>query len=242
MKCIIASDFHLKYYETEEDKQRRNIIEQFLTSLIGNTDCLILAGDIFDLWAEWDNVIIKQYFSVLNIFYNLKKAGCRLVFLSGNHDFWLDGFLSENIGFEIYQDDFCDTINGKKIFVSHGDLYTKNDIRYQIFRRIIRTTFVKKIFRIIHPDISLRFGHLMSRSSRSRKDSIQLIKQKENGLIQKATNLSINKDYIIMGHSHRPLKIQINNSVYINSGDWIKNYTYCIINDSTIDLLKFDPI
>ncbi len=239
MKCIIASDFHIKFNETLEDTERRALIEDFLNSLIGNTDCLILAGDIFDLWAEWDKVIIKQYFSVLSILSNLKKSGCRLVFLSGNHDFWLEGFLSEQIGFEIYQDYFTSHFDDKKVFVSHGDLYTKNDLRYQIFRRIIRANIVKKIFRFIHPDWSLKIGQKMSRSSRDRKDPQELVMAKENGLQEKAKQLSSEYDLIVMGHSHRPKKLEIQSSLYINCGDWLNNFTYCKLENGNADLLKF---
>lgn len=239
MKCVIASDFHIKFCESDEDKKRRQIIENFLNSLIGNTDCLILAGDIFDLWVEWDKVIIKQYFSILNILLNLHNSGCKLIFLSGNHDFWLESFLSDQIGFEVHQDDFNFVFNGKKIFVSHGDLYTKNDLRYQVFRKFVRSGFIKKIFKIIHPDLSLSFGQLLSRSSRDRKDPVELIIKKENGLIEKAKFLSADFDYIIMGHSHRPTRIEMDNSVYVNCGDWIKNFTYCKIENSIISLEKF---
>ena len=226
MKIVIASDFHLKINENEFDIERRLRIEKFLKSLIGNIDCLILAGDIFDLWIEWNTVIVKNYFSILSVFAQLKDSGCRLVYIAGNHDFWLEKFLKNDIGFETYDGDFTADFNNKKIFVSHGDLYTKNDIRYKVFRRVIRSKIVKYITKLIHPDISLKIGQLMSRSSRKKVINDKKSFAKELGLKIKAESLSDEYDLIVFGHSHNPKYLKINNSIYINTGDWINQSSY----------------
>ncbi len=70
-------------------------------------------------------------------------------------------------------------LDGKKIFVTHGDLHTTNDIRYKIFRSVIRNKVVMTIFEILHPDFSLSIGRKMSRSSRSRPMSTELKLRKE---------------------------------------------------------------
>ena len=236
MKYIITSDFHLKFYENEDDKQRRSRIEKFLMSLIGNIDGLILAGDIFDLWVEWDNVIIMNYFNTLKIFSLLKESGCRLVYLSGNHDFWLGKFLKEEIGFEIYKDNFTDTINGKQLFISHGDLYTKNDFRYKFFRRLLRLNVIEKIFKLLHPDIALKIGRSLSRTSRNRKTSHKLSAKKEEGLLLKAKKLQKKYDLIIFAHTHNPLEINMLDSKYFNCGDWLYNNSYVYFDEYLTEL------
>ncbi|MCL2063339.1 MAG: UDP-2,3-diacylglucosamine diphosphatase [Candidatus Cloacimonetes bacterium] len=236
MKYVIASDFHLKFYEKQSDCERRLRVETFLKSLIGKIDCLILAGDIFDLWIEWDSVIIKNYFSTLKILSQIKDSGCKMVYLSGNHDFWLDNFLENTIGFDIHENFFVATVNGKKIFVSHGDLYTKNDFRYQFFRRIIRSKIVRIFCKILHPNIVLFFGHKLSRSSRDRKMNSKICKNKEAGLIKKAELLSKEYDLIVFGHTHNPVKIDFGNSLYINCGDWINHSSYCYFDKDICEI------
>jgi UDP-2,3-diacylglucosamine hydrolase len=207
-----------------------------LKSLIGKVDGLILAGDVFDIWIEWNTVIIKSYFNILHIFALLKEAGCRLVYISGNHDFWLDDFLATYIGFEIFDNTFTETINGKKIFVSHGDLFTKNDTRYNIFRKIVRMTFLQKILKLFHPDVTLTLGKIMSRSSRKRPADSTLKIRQEQGLEETAKNYSQDYDLIVFGHSHNPKKIIFEKGIYINCGDWLTNYTYCYLDEDTIEL------
>ena len=240
MKYIIISDFHLKFHETEDDRQRRHRVESFLSSLVGNVDGLILAGDVFDLWVEWGRVIIKNYFSILRIFYNLKQAGTRLIFLTGNHDFWLGNFLKDEIGFELYENYFSEVINDKKIFVSHGDLYTKNDLRYKVYRRFIRTKIIQKIFKLIHPDLALSFGNKLSRTSRARKGSVKSLAIKETGFLIKAEELSKDYDLIVFGHSHNPMRKEFGDSIYINSGDWICHNSYCYFDQEKIDLMYYN--
>jgi len=236
MKYIIASDFHLKYLENEDDRDRRKTVESFLLSLVGQIDGLILAGDVFDFWMEWDKVIIKNYFTTLKTLSLLKETGIRLIYLAGNHDFWLGDFLKNTIGFEIYHDFFTDEINGKKIFVSHGDLYTKNDFRYKVYRRFIRLKMMKYLLSLLHPNLCLAIVNKCSRTSRSRADDETTASKKEQGHIQKAQKLSKSYDLIVFAHSHRPLQMTLGKCVYINCGDWLTHNSFCYIDDENIHL------
>lgn len=240
MKIVVASDFHLKYSENAEDKSRRIRVNNFLKSLVGNTDVLILNGDIFDLWIDWSSVIIKDYFPILKILSDLNENGCRIILISGNHDFWFGDFLTKYIGIEIYQDAFTECIDNKSYYVTHGDLHTVNDLRYHVYRKIIRSTFVKMLVKSLHPNLSLRIGKLLSRSSRSREFPVELQKKKEQGLLLYAENKLNEVDYVIMGHSHQPKIIQINNGYYVNSGDWLVHNTYCVIENQCIQLKNYD--
>ncbi len=237
MRIIVASDFHLKYKENEEDLQRRERVNRFLKSLIGKTDVLILAGDIFDLWYDWSTVIIKDYFLTLKLLAEIKESGTRIIFVSGNHDFWFGDFLTKTIGLEIYDKHFSDYIGNKKFFITHGDLYTINDLRYQIYRRFIRSFFPRLVFKCLHPHLSLNIGKLFSRSSRSREASPMMKEKKEKGLLHSAEIILETHDFVIMGHSHKPKLIAMNNGWYINSGDWIKNNSFCLIENDKPELI-----
>jgi UDP-2,3-diacylglucosamine hydrolase len=47
-------------------------------------------------------------------------------------------------------------------------------------------------------------------------------------------------DYLIFGHRHLPLDVSINNSRYINLGDWVKYFTYAVFDGQDLKLLKFE--
>lgn len=239
MRVIIASDFHLKFHENEEDLQRKNRVLNFLDSLIGEIDLLILNGDVFDLWFTWKNVIIKGYFPVLKKLADIKEKGCRIVFIAGNHDFWFRDFLTNFLDIEVYRNSFIEEIDGNKILVSHGDLYTSNDWRYKLFRSLVRNRLVMKIFELLHPDLALGIGRLMSRSSRKKRTSKDLTIKREKGLIKFARKQLKIFDIVIMGHSHLPKIEKFENGIYANAGDWILNNTYLEMIDGEIKLIKY---
>ncbi len=239
MNVYIASDFHLKFVEKAEDIERRERVIDFLDSIKDDADLLILNGDIFDLWFVWKKFIIKGYFPLLFKLKQLREKGVRIVFIAGNHDFWFRNFLTGTLGIEVYENDFCETIDGVKTFVSHGDKYTSNDLRYQIFRSMIRNKFIMWIFGNLHPDIALNIGKAMSRTSRRQQVSDGSLKKRECGLIQFAKEKLNETDLVILGHSHLPKIERYENGIYANAGDWINNSSYLKMTNGKIELLDY---
>jgi len=242
LRTIITSDFHLSFSPNDQDKiERAGRVLLFLESLRGNTDLLILAGDVFDLWYDWSNTLIKGYFPVLKKFADLREAGCRIVLIAGNHDFWFGNFFPEHLGIEVYPEDFTETIDGKRVFVTHGDKQTVNDLRYKIFRWFIRLPISKRIFSIIHPEISLRLGIMLSRTSRARNVSSNKGSDiRGMGLERFAERNSKRYDLIAMGHSHKPVTKTFGNCEYFNTGDWITHNSYVEMIDGKAELKFFD--
>ena len=239
MNVYIASDFHLKFVENAEDIERRKKVIAFLDSIKDDADLLILNGDIFDLWFVWKKFIIKGYFPLLFKLNQLREKGIRIVFIAGNHDFWFRNFLTGTLGIEVYENDFCETIDGVKTFVSHGDRYTTNDLHYQIFRKMIRNKFIMWIFGNLHPDFALSIGKNMSRSSRKQQVADDILNKREQGLIKFAKEKLNETDLVILGHSHLPKIERYENGIYANAGNWINNSSYLTMTNGKIELHNY---
>ena len=239
MNVYIASDFHLKFVENIEDTKRRKKVIDFLDSIKDDADLLILNGDIFDLWFVWKKFIIKGYFPLLLKLNQLRENGVRIVFIAGNHDFWFKDFLTGTLGIEVYKDNFCETIDGVRTFISHGDRYTSNDLRYQIFRKLIRNKFIMWIFENLHPDFALNIGRSMSRSSRGQQVQDDVLNKREQGLIRFAKEKLNKTDVVILGHSHLPKIEKYENGIYANAGDWLNNSSYLTIKNGEIELHNY---
>jgi len=239
MRIFIVSDFHLKFNEKLEDKERLQRVLEFLTSLENKADMLILNGDIFDLWYAWNSVIIRGYFPILKKLSELQEKGVRLVMTAGNHDFWFKDFLTKEIGVEVYPKSFVEVLDGNNIFVNHGDWFTANDWRYKLFRSLVRNKLVMKFFELLHADIALGIGKMLSRSSRDRKMAPKLKQRKESGLVKFAKKALDKYDIVVLGHSHSPKLEKYKNGIYVNSGDWIEHNSYIKITDGKLELLEF---
>ncbi len=242
MRICVVSDTHFKFaHDRAEDRENAALLLSFLVQAVGKYDLLVLNGDIFDLWFDWKYTIIKQYFPLLHRLADIGEAGCRLVHISGNHDFWFNNFLGEYLNIAHYDDQYALTADGRKLLFTHGDLHTVNDLRYKLFRHFIRLQGVKWLFSLLHPDLALGLGRKMSRSSRFRQISQMLQKKKSAGLKQFASK-QIEKgkyDIVAMGHSHHPQLKQIGSGWYVNCGDWIHHHTYVEIIDGNIELKQY---
>jgi len=236
MKIVVISDTHIKFDEKREDKARRERVSSFLQNLTDDTDLLVLNGDIFDLWFDWNSVIIAGYYDFIHELKVVLNRGIRVVMLAGNHDFWFNGFL-ERLGIEIFSDYFITIDNQTQIYITHGDKYTSNDFRYFIFRKLLRNPVTKFIFNLVHPELSLNIGKKLSRSSRDRQDSPEITKKKNQGLVKFAQK-KVDEGYqvVIMGHAHNPQKLEFSEGSYLNSGDWIVHDSYVEIIDGNAEL------
>ena len=242
MRICVISDVHFKYlHDKPFDKENSAAVLNFLQDSVGKYNLMILNGDIFDLWFDWKHTIIGQYFPILHRFANIREAGCKLVLISGNHDFWFNGFLSEHLGMKVEDREYRLMADGRRMLFTHGDLHTVNDLRYKVFRRVIRLPLVKAAFSLLHPDLALSIGALFSRSSRMRKVCSRLKSRKASGMRAWAVK-QINggkSDIVVMGHSHDPILEDIGSGVYANSGDWVQNHTYVEIIEGKLQLIKY---
>ena len=140
---------------------------------------------------------------------------------------------------EIYRNHFTEKIDGKELFVTHGDLFTRNDFRYKIFRALIRNKLIMKIFSVLHPDFALQLGEKLSRSSRFRKIPLKLRKIKESGLDNFAEKKLDEFDIEVLGHSHFPKIINFSKGIYANCGDWVNHNSYIKIKNGKVELCDF---
>lgn len=233
MKILAFSDCHYKFSRPNaEDRENARLLLDFLKSSIGRYDMVVLAGDIFDLWFDGKHTIVKQYFPLLKVLADIREAGARMVMLSGNHDFWWGNFMHDYLGIELHPEGFTLKADDKIIRFEHGDTRTHNDLRYQIYRRVVRLNLVKRIFSLLHPDLALEIGTLFSRSSRSRVENSETRRRKTRGLAHYAQSLvSTGKaQIVVMGHSHHPELIELQGGYYANCGDWLGHHSYIEIN------------
>ncbi len=47
-------------------------------------------------------------------------------------------------------------------------------------------------------------------------------------------------DFVIMGHNHLPKVEHLGKGVYINLGDWLKNFTYGVFDGEKLALMKWE--
>ena len=237
MRVYVISDMHLGFDNGDFSKRQMRKAIGFIESIRGKVDMLIMNGDIFDFWMEWRNTIIGSFFPILRALAELHDDGCRLVLTAGNHDFWFRDFLQDEIGIEIVPDIFRVEIDGKKVFVAHGDNYTASDFRYHFYRSIIRFPLVRHLAGLFHPGFALWLVGKISRSNqRTDRPGRKVDRKREDGLTQSAKEILQQNDIVLFGHTHNPVVTKMENGVYANSGDWINNNSYLTLINGEVEL------
>ena len=235
-KAIIVSDLHLG----TKDSKAKEFIE-FIES--HPTELLILNGDIIDGWAlnrgsKWK----KQHTKVISKLLKLSNT-TKIVWIRGNHDEFLTEFIGAHFGnIEIREDYVLET----KHWIKHDIFESRN---YFIFHGDIIDIFISKYKWLaklgsVGYDLALWINRWYNKYRAWRKLPYQSISQQIKVGIKAATNYindfevtaikMANKNGcygVICGHIHQPANMMIENSHYLNSGDWVENRTAILLNN-----------
>ncbi|MFI5144922.1 MAG: UDP-2,3-diacylglucosamine diphosphatase, partial [Ignavibacteria bacterium] len=96
------SDVHLGLKAKEIEKQKEKRFINFLESISKDAYEIYIVGDLFDCWIEFRKVVPKGYFNLLSALNKIAESGINIKFLSGNHDFWLNTYLRDEVGLKIF--------------------------------------------------------------------------------------------------------------------------------------------
>ncbi len=234
------SDVHYGLQHKEAEQLKEALLVEFLKSVTGKAEKLIILGDLYDYWFEYKHVYQKGYFRTLTALANLKESGTKIYYIIGNHDFLHRDFFEKEIGVELIHDDLVTKIDGKEFFLSHGDSYVANDTGYKILKKILRNRFSQKIYSMIHPDLGISIAGKSSKKSRkytSHKDYGE-----SDSLRSSALKLIDEKsyDFVIFGHSHRRAFESYKNSYYVNLGSWIEQPCYGKYEKGSFEIINLD--
>lgn len=220
---FFLSDAHLGSEEKSTGRRREELLLDFLNYVETKGERLYIVGDLFDFWFEYRSVIPRRYFDTLYTLKKLVNRGLEVGYVIGNHDYWMDSFFQDQLGIRVYRDTLEIMIDGKHLFVAHGDGLAKNDVGYRILKRVLRYPLNIRLFRFLHPAIGFALAGFFSKLSRNCRE----VKNRDAEYIQYAEELFAEGfDCVVLGHTHRPQEYRKDGRVYINTGDWMNHFTY----------------
>lgn len=225
MRTIFISDAHL---ENPADLNYQLLLK-FLGELEGNTETLYILGDLFDFWLGFPQNPFRQYDSVIAALESLSRSGCRLVYFEGNHDFHLGPVFRKKVRAEIHVRPAIIKIQGKKLFLCHGDQINRNDYGYLTLRALLHNTLVAASVNIVSPVLALWLRNRLQEKSRAgyssktiRWDCKEIIRSFAETIRKKGC------DGLICGHYHLPLCEKLKDSEFtiLSLGDWLSSFNY----------------
>ena len=211
----------------------------FLEGVSLDASDLFIVGDLFDFWIEYRYAIRPDYFSILHALKKVSERGVRIHYLAGNHDFALGPFLEQEIGISIHCNDYDALIQGKKVYIFHGDGLLRRDVGYRILRKILRSRVNQFLFKLLHPDLGVLIGAFCSGTSRKYLRvhlSDEIIEEYRDHALK---SLKKGNDLVIFGHTHRGDLCHYESGVYLNTGSWLINYNYATMRNGEVSLWRY---
>lgn len=229
---VFISDAHIR----SDKNYRSKALRKFLRDISSKMTHLYILGDLFEFWFEYAIVFPKNYFKTLAVLYNLIEDGKKIHYVLGNHEVTIGNFL-RNFGFIVHIDETVLNIDGKRVFLAHGN---KIDKRFSttIWEKLLSSKLNHALYSIIHPDIGIFLAQGIAYLSRKQRPNVNLTHSLENYACKKLAEV----DVVMLGHSHMPVFKEFENvKYYINTGDWVKNFSYATIDKGRVSLHYYKP-
>lgn len=242
-KIFFASDFHFGVPDHQLSREREDRVVRWLDQIKSEASEIYLLGDVFDFWFEYGTVIPKGFIRFQGKLAELVDLGIKITFFKGNHDMWMFDYFKKEFGIEIISDELILERGGKKFYLHHGDGLGPGDSKYKLLKKIFRSKFCQWLFARIHPDLGIGIASKWSRNSRLQNNKKEEFKDiSDEWLVSYSKEVLRQEyyDYLIFGHRHLPLDIQLGRSRYINLGEWINFNSYAVFDGSNVELKYFE--
>ena len=231
---FFISDAHLSFSDSPTEAR----LVRFLGGIKNQADYLYILGDLFDFWFEYKHAVPASYLKTLSALLSLTRSGIKVVYLPGNHDFWLGDYLTRQVGIEIAGETLDLVHQGRRIHLIHGDGLAYGDRGYRLLKKIFRFKLNVWLYRQLPVDLAYRLA--LKTSGASREYTSNKAPDLQGYHDYAAKKLISDYDAVIMGHTHIPEIKQVEGGVYINTGDWIRHFSYVQLHAGQFELKFFE--
>jgi len=203
-----------------------------LLEFLKDVECetLYLVGDIIDgwqlrrtwYWPQAHNDVVQKI---------LRKArkGTRVVFVPGNHDEFARRYRGHNFGgVDVVEDCIHTTADGKRLWVTHGDLFDgviqcarwlalAGDVAY------VLTLKANRHLNQWRARLGLPYWSLSKYLKLKVKRAVSYVSDFEGAVAKEARRRGV--DGVVCGHIHHAEMRFIEGVLYCNDGDWVESLT-----------------
>ena len=231
--CLFISDLHL----CESRPHITQAFIAFLKSTATHAQALYILGDFFEYWAGDDVIIADKHSDIIAALKALSAYGVQLYLMHGNRDFLLGETFEKATGATLLPDPSLLTLYSKQVLLSHGDALCTDDIGYQEFRKVVRSTHwqVEFLSQPLAKRISM-IENLRLKSEQEKSAKSMQIMDVNQSAVEHLLEQYGYPPLLIHGHTHRPnTHIHIINQHRCERwvlGDWYEQGSYLKLDSS----------
>jgi UDP-2,3-diacylglucosamine hydrolase len=238
-RVVVLADAHLG----QVPPNVRSAFHAFLDRVPQAGDHLVLMGDLFDFWFEYQSVIPRKHFATVAKLQEVRARGVPVTFVGGNHDRWGGSFFRQDLGIDFYGGEAELDLGGFRAFVAHGDGLTEQHWTGKVMHRFTRHPLTVAVFRVLHPTIGFWIADLFSRHLADNTKDRAVLDRAAAAQRQWAADFldrRRNIDLVIMAHTHRPVVDRLpDGRIYLNPGAFLDGGRYAVISANGVELKTF---
>ncbi|WP_308908952.1 UDP-2,3-diacylglucosamine diphosphatase [Pseudokordiimonas caeni] len=222
-RAVFVSDVHLGTRSSRAD-----LLHDFLKSI--TCEKLYLVGDIVDGWRlkkswYWDT----RHNDVIRRVLKMAKSGTEVIYIPGNHDEGLRGFVGHNLaGVTLQMEAVHEGLDGRRFWVIHGDefdgvvkyarwLAHVGDHAYSLLLKL------NTAFNRVRRSLGYPYWSLSAYLKHKVKNAVEYIGKFEEAVAHEAGRRGVQG--VICGHIHHAERRMIGEIEYLNDGDWVESCT-----------------
>lgn len=212
---LFVSDLHIDSSGREETEKIKRVIEAV------NPDFIFIAGDLFNIAFGWMRPAVYDNFGFIKYLEKWSKSGKRkVIWLEGNHEFGLK-YLKSTIN--IVEKELILNLGSRKIYLAHGDLINRSDIKYQIFRFLTKNRVIVFAARFIPHRLLFMLASIIDKSlTADCNDLPERTREFAKDYFKKGF------DIVILAHTHKADVCIGDKHCYYNIGNFMKDKDYLV--------------
>jgi len=195
-----------------------------------DSDTLYLVGDILDGWQlrkgwHWP----QAHNNVVQKILRKARKGTRVVYVPGNHDEFARQFVGHAFGgIDVMHEVVHRTADGRRLLVTHGDLFDGVVQRARWLAILGDTLYVSILaldrwFNRIRAPLGLGYWSLSQYLKHKAKGAVSFITDFEQALARAARERGFHG--VVCGHIHKAEIRMVDGMLYCNDGDWVESLT-----------------
>ncbi len=238
MRDIFIADAHL----LDPTDENYRLLLVFLEAQRGQVRNLFLMGDIFEFWVGYRHAVFAPYVPILEALRQMREAGAQIIYVEGNHDFHMGPYFEQTLSCQVLPDGGAFQIDGRRIYIAHGDLVNPQDKGYRLLRRVLRSAPLRWLMALLPPDWTwgiARWASSLSNKSHATKQERWVPRQ----MLLAHAKERFDEGYsaVVTGHFHAPLHEVKGQGTILALGDWIDQYSYGVYEDGKFWLESYKP-
>lgn len=242
-KIIFISDIHLGVeHDHAYPRRQERLLEKLAQWREESITHLILLGDIYEFWMEYRDFIPKADFDFLKELREMVLSGVEVHYFSGNHDFNLGTFFSDQLGIYVHHDMQVLELQGHRTLLLHGDGMAASDSKYRLAKKVITHPLSNFLFKLLHPDWGMALARWVGSTSRSHHE-YGPVKWDEYQSAALDLMAQTQSDVCINGHIHvdRHQVLQAEDGtekLYLNIGQWFHDPSWIELEQGIFSVKK----